>query len=155
MGFTAAAIDGKMSSFDRKRIVRDFGTGALNVMTSCSLVSEGFDVPAIRAGFDMNPTLSLKEYLQRCGRTLRKTPGDDRPVLLMDQDRARWDRLLVRRGLERLDLARSLGGEGPYVLQASIDANAFSGEAASVPAAEEPAAEAPADEAPAEEAAAE
>ena len=83
-GFTAAAIDGKMSSFDRKRIVRDFGAGALNVMTSCSLVSEGFDVPAIRAGFDMNPTLSLKEYLQRCGRTLRKTPGDDRPVLLMD-----------------------------------------------------------------------
>lgn len=83
-GFTSAAIDGKMDRAERKKIVRDFGAGDLNVMTSCSLVSEGFDIPAIRAGFDMNPTLSLKEYLQRCGRTLRLTPGDDRPVLLMD-----------------------------------------------------------------------
>jgi RNA polymerase sigma factor (sigma-70 family) len=44
------------------------------------------------------------------------------PVLLMDQDRSRWDRLLIRRGLERLELARSQGGGGPYVLQASIAA---------------------------------
>ena len=47
---------------------------------------------------------------------------DGEPVLLMDQDRSLWDRLLVRRGLERLDLARAQGGRGPYVLQASIAA---------------------------------
>lgn len=44
------------------------------------------------------------------------------PVLLMDQDRSRWDRLLIRRGLERLELARGLGGNGPYVSQAAIAA---------------------------------
>ncbi|MFI4931521.1 MAG: RNA polymerase sigma factor [Burkholderiales bacterium] len=50
-----------------------------------------------------------------------------RPVLLSDQDRARWDRLLIRRGLAALDRARSLAMAarqplGPYALQAAIGA---------------------------------
>jgi RNA polymerase sigma-70 factor, ECF subfamily len=46
-----------------------------------------------------------------------------RPVLLLDQDRARWDRLLINRGLAALDRAEQLGGaEGPYALQAAIAA---------------------------------
>jgi RNA polymerase sigma factor (sigma-70 family) len=45
------------------------------------------------------------------------------PVLLLDQDRARWDRLLIRRGLAALERAESLGGVlGPYALQAAIAA---------------------------------
>jgi len=45
------------------------------------------------------------------------------PILLLDQDRARWDRLLVRRGLAALDRAEGLGGAlGPYALQAAIAA---------------------------------
>ena len=45
------------------------------------------------------------------------------PVLLTDQDRSRWDRLLINRGLAALDKALDLGGEaGPYTLQASIAA---------------------------------
>jgi RNA polymerase sigma factor (sigma-70 family) len=45
------------------------------------------------------------------------------PVLLLDQNRARWDRLLINRGLAALDRAMTLGtGVGPYVLQASIAA---------------------------------
>ena len=45
------------------------------------------------------------------------------PVLLLDQDRGRWDRMLIRRGLAALDRAESLGGEaGPYQLQAAIAA---------------------------------
>ena len=45
------------------------------------------------------------------------------PVLLLDQDRNRWDRLQINRGLAALDKALNLGGErGPYVLQASIAA---------------------------------
>jgi predicted RNA polymerase sigma factor len=45
------------------------------------------------------------------------------PVLLLDQDRARWDRLLIRRGLAALERAESLGGPlGPYALQAGIAA---------------------------------
>ena len=45
------------------------------------------------------------------------------PVLLLDQDRARWDRLLIRRGLAALERAEKLGGAlGPYTLQAAIAA---------------------------------
>src|SRR4030081_2349527 len=45
------------------------------------------------------------------------------PVLLLDQDRARWDRLLIRRGLAALERAEELGGAlGPYALQAAIAA---------------------------------
>jgi RNA polymerase sigma factor (sigma-70 family) len=45
------------------------------------------------------------------------------PVLLADQDRSRWDRLLIRRGLAALERAENLGGAlGPYALQAAIAA---------------------------------
>jgi RNA polymerase sigma-70 factor, ECF subfamily len=45
------------------------------------------------------------------------------PVLLLDQNRARWDHVLVRRGLAALERAEALGGAlGPYALQAAIAA---------------------------------
>ncbi|HEV8669561.1 MAG TPA: RNA polymerase sigma factor [Candidatus Limnocylindria bacterium] len=45
------------------------------------------------------------------------------PVLLLDQDRSRWDHLLIRRGLAALERAERLGGAmGPYALQAAIAA---------------------------------
>jgi RNA polymerase sigma-70 factor, ECF subfamily len=45
------------------------------------------------------------------------------PVLLLDQDRSRWDHILVRRGLAALDQVEALGGAlGPYALQAAIAA---------------------------------
>ena len=45
------------------------------------------------------------------------------PILLLDQNRARWDRLLIRRGLAALERAERLNDErGPYVLQAAIAA---------------------------------
>lgn len=48
---------------------------------------------------------------------------DGEPVLLRDQDRARWDQLLIRRGLASLDRALDAGAPyGPYTLQAAIAA---------------------------------
>ena len=45
------------------------------------------------------------------------------PILLLDQDRGRWDHVLVRRGFAALERAEQLGGElGPYALQAAIAA---------------------------------
>jgi RNA polymerase sigma factor (sigma-70 family) len=52
----------------------------------------------------------------------RVGPGGE-PVLLLDQDRGRWDQLLIRRGLAALRRAEALGGGlGPYALQAAIAA---------------------------------
>jgi predicted RNA polymerase sigma factor len=52
----------------------------------------------------------------------RVGPGGE-PILLLDQNRARWDQLLIRRGLAALERAEGLGGErGVYALQAAIAA---------------------------------
>jgi predicted RNA polymerase sigma factor len=52
----------------------------------------------------------------------RVGPGGE-PVLLLDQDRAHWDHLLIRRGLAALDRVTKLGGSlGPYAIQAAIAA---------------------------------
>ncbi|HSD66984.1 MAG TPA: DUF6596 domain-containing protein, partial [Vicinamibacteria bacterium] len=52
----------------------------------------------------------------------RVTPSGE-PVLLLDQDRGRWDPLLIRRGLAALERAGGLGAApGPYALQAAIAA---------------------------------
>jgi RNA polymerase sigma factor (sigma-70 family) len=56
-----------------------------------------------------------------------RTGPSGEPVLLLDQDRARWDQLLIRRGLAALERAETLSAQpgrspGPYVLQAAIAA---------------------------------
>ncbi|MVA99586.1 sigma-70 family RNA polymerase sigma factor [Nitratireductor sp. CAU 1489] len=51
-----------------------------------------------------------------------RTDEKGEPVLLLDQDRGRWNRLLIRRGLAGLARAETLGGRGSYVLQAAIAA---------------------------------
>jgi RNA polymerase sigma factor (sigma-70 family) len=52
----------------------------------------------------------------------RVGPGGE-PILLLNQDRTRWDRVLIRHGLGALDRAEALGGTlGPYALQAAIAA---------------------------------
>jgi RNA polymerase sigma-70 factor, ECF subfamily len=52
-----------------------------------------------------------------------RTGPSGEAILIPDQDRARWDQLLIRRGLAALDRAEALGGaRGPYALQAAIAA---------------------------------
>lgn len=70
---------------------------------------------------EVHGLLSLME-LQASRLPARTGPGSE-PVLLPDQDRRRWDRLLIRRGLASLARAEALGGPiGPYTLQAAIAA---------------------------------
>jgi len=59
----------------------------------------------------------------QASRLAARIDAEGRPVLLMDQDRARWDPLLIRRGLTALQHAQSQGGAlGPYALQAALAA---------------------------------
>jgi predicted RNA polymerase sigma factor len=59
----------------------------------------------------------------QASRSAARIGSGGQPVLLLDQDRARWDQLLIRRGIAALARAESLGGaRGPYALQAAIAA---------------------------------
>ena len=59
----------------------------------------------------------------QASRIAARTTPDGEPVLLLDQDRSRWNRLLIQRGLAALEKAESLTGAlGPYTLQAAIAA---------------------------------
>src|SRR5258705_4237808 len=59
----------------------------------------------------------------QASRSRARTSPLGEPILLLDQDRGRWDQLLIRRGLAGLDYAEKLGGTlGPYALQAAIAA---------------------------------
>ena len=59
----------------------------------------------------------------QASRTRARVGPSGEPVLLLDQDRGRWDHVLIRRGLTALGRARELGGAlGPYALQAAIAA---------------------------------
>lgn len=61
----------------------------------------------------------------QASRTAARTAADGTPVLLLDQDRRQWDRLLIRHGLAALDRAEALAAGGPpgtYQLQAGIAA---------------------------------
>jgi RNA polymerase sigma factor (sigma-70 family) len=58
----------------------------------------------------------------QASRTAARTDASGAPILLTDQNRARWDHLLIRRGLTALARAEALGPRGPYTLQAAIAA---------------------------------
>ena len=59
----------------------------------------------------------------QASRLRARTGPSGEPILLMDQDRSRWDRLLIGRGLAALARAEAIGGSlGPYALQAAIAA---------------------------------
>ena len=65
--------------------------------------------------------LALMEI--QASRLPARTAPDGAPVLLTEQNRARWDQLLIRRGFAALQRAEALGGvDGPYALQAAIAA---------------------------------
>lgn len=62
----------------------------------------------------------------QASRSAARVGADGEPVLLLEQNRALWDQLLIHRGLDALDRAEKLstarGGRGPYTLQAAIAA---------------------------------
>ncbi|RDS80680.1 RNA polymerase sigma factor [Dyella psychrodurans] len=65
--------------------------------------------------------LALMEI--QASRLRARTKANGEPILLPDQDRSRWDPLLIRRGLTALNRVEKLGGtQGPYALQAAIAA---------------------------------
>lgn len=81
-GFRAASIDGKMEAGERANLLASLGDGRLNVLTSCALINEGVDVPAVAGAILLRATKSLAVYLQQVGRVLRVKPDGSRAIIL-------------------------------------------------------------------------
>ena len=81
-GFNASHIDGGMEETLRDKVLADFEQGTLQVLTSCDLISEGFDLPAVEVAIMLRPTKSLSLYLQQAGRAIRISPGKTKTIIL-------------------------------------------------------------------------
>lgn len=81
-GIPSASVDGAMDGDTRAKILSDFAAGTIKLLTSCDLISEGFDVPAIEAAILLRPTQSLALYLQQVGRALRLFEGKTHAIIL-------------------------------------------------------------------------
>ncbi|KWK09709.1 RNA polymerase sigma factor [Burkholderia stagnalis] len=94
--------------------------------TRPALCDEAVRLGRVLAGLapDESEVLGLVALMElQASRMHARTDAQGRPVLLLEQDRSRWDPLLIRRGLAALDRAAKLGGvRGPYALQAALAA---------------------------------
>ena len=70
-GIPAASIDGTMSADQRHDLVNRLRTGDIRVLTSCEIISEGFDAPAVGGAILLRPTQSFALFRQQVGRCLR------------------------------------------------------------------------------------
>ncbi len=76
-GVRAYAISGKMPLNDRRKVLQLFRNGFYRVLTSCGVLNEGFDDPAVCVGLMARPTKSGLLYRQQVGRVLRPSPAPE------------------------------------------------------------------------------
>ena len=81
-GYIAESVHGGMEQKEIDSILSGLGSGRIQVVTSCDLISEGTDIPAIGAVILLRPTMSLSLYLQQVGRGLRPFAGKENAIIL-------------------------------------------------------------------------
>lgn len=80
-GFEARHVDGHTPPFERDDILKRFTTGQLQILSSCGVLTEGFDAPIASVCMIARPTQSLSLFLQMIGRVLRPHPGKTRALI--------------------------------------------------------------------------
>lgn len=122
-GIAAEHVDGATDDVVRDNAIQNFKAGRTLVLSNVNLFSEGFDVPAVEAVFDLAPTQSLSMYLQRCGRALRVAEGKEQALIFDHAGNSE------RHGLPDADRAWTLKGrikesrsksDGPPVKQCPL-----------------------------------
>ena len=81
-GFSSQAILGTTAIAQRDQQLKDLASGAIQILTSVDVISEGTDVPAVTAAILLRPTASLGLYLQQVGRILRPAAGKTHAIVL-------------------------------------------------------------------------
>jgi superfamily II DNA or RNA helicase len=81
-GYKAFSVDGTMEDSIREKLLSGLGNGSVDIITSCDLISEGTDIPAIGCAILLRPTMSTGLYLQQLGRALRLSEGKTKAIIL-------------------------------------------------------------------------
>ena len=81
-GYRAETVHGGMKKHERDAAIGGLGTGEIQVVCSCDVISEGVDVPVIAGVILLRRTKSLGLYLQQVGRSLRLYPGKEYAIIL-------------------------------------------------------------------------
>lgn len=80
--YRAACVHGKLPAAERDALIAGLGDGTIEILTSCDLISEGLDVPAVGAVMLLRPTKSLGLFMQQVGRGMRPAAGKGALVVL-------------------------------------------------------------------------
>ena len=81
-GYRATTLDSTLDRIERRKRVRGLADGSIQILTSCEIISEGFDIPVVSAAILLRPTKSLGMHLQQVGRVLRIAPGKQHAYIL-------------------------------------------------------------------------
>ncbi|NEP62361.1 MAG: DEAD/DEAH box helicase [Symploca sp. SIO2G7] len=85
-GITADTVDGNTSIKERRRLYSALGNGELLVLTSCNVISIGFDEPSVEVGLMLRPTKSSALHFQQLGRVMRISPKTGKQYgIILDQ----------------------------------------------------------------------
>lgn len=106
-GYRAFSADGSMPDEQRQRLLNGLGDGSVEVLTTCDLISEGTDIPAIACATLLRATQSTGLFIQQVGRALRPAPGKSRAVILDHVGN------VLTHGLPDEDRYWSLDGDAP------------------------------------------
>lgn len=86
IGVPSESVDGSTPIKERDRLYRALGSGELLVLTSCNVISIGFDEPSVEVGLLLRPTQSLALHYQQIGRVMRISPASGKTCgLILDQ----------------------------------------------------------------------
>lgn len=81
-GYRAACVEGSLKKEEREKMLAGLGDGSIQIITSCDIISEGTDIPAIGCAILLRKTQSLSLYLQQVGRALRVCAGKTHAIII-------------------------------------------------------------------------
>ena len=84
-GVAAESVSGQTSRQQRRKVIKQFQDGEVQVLANCDLLVQGFDAPGVKALYIARPTFSPGAYIQMAGRGLRgKENGGKEECLIVD-----------------------------------------------------------------------
>lgn len=117
-GIPAETVDGGTPPKARQKLYQALASGDLLVLTSCNVISIGFDVPAVEVGLLLRPTLSLALHHQQIGRVMRISPATGKTHGIILDQAGNLQRLGFPEDVERYELpvgSAATPGESPGV----------------------------------------